>query len=93
LNFDNIFNSIITLFILSTQEGWPDYIFNFVDANRFSVDGENQGPEKDSNRLFMLYFLVFIFIGAMFLINLFIGVVQLNYHLAEKAAKSKFLTE
>ena len=76
MNFDNIFNAIITLFILSTQEGWPDYLFYFVDADKISPDGENQGPEKDSNRLFMLYFLVFIFIGAMFLINLFIGVVS-----------------
>lgn len=41
MNFDNIFNSIITLFILSTQEGWPDYLFDFVDANKFSADGEN----------------------------------------------------
>ena len=41
----------------------------------------------------MLYFVIFIFIGSMFLMNLFIGVVQLNYHLADKAAKNKFLTD
>ena len=50
-------------------------MFNFVDADKFADDGENLGPDKDSNRLFMLYFMVFLFIGSMFLINLFIGVV------------------
>ena len=41
----------------------------------------------------MLYFVVFILVGTLFLVNLFVGVVQLNYLLADKAAKSKFLTE
>ena len=68
-------------------------MFNFVDATKLGDDGENLGPEKDGNRLFMLYFMVFLFIGSMFLINLFVGVVQLNYHIADKAAKSKFLSE
>jgi len=60
-------------------EGWPNYVFNFVDANIISDSGENLGPEKDGYKLFMLYFMVFIFVGSMFLINLFTGVIQLNY--------------
>lgn len=40
-----------------------------------------------------LYFVVFIFVGSMFLLNLFIGVVQLNFMLAESAAKNKYLTD
>lgn len=50
-------------------------MFNFVDADKIAPDGENLGPEKDGNRLFMLYFLVFLFVGSMFLMNLFVGVV------------------
>lgn len=61
--------------MLSTVEGWPNYVFFFVDANKIGNDGENLGPEMNSNRLFMLYFMAFLFIGSMFLINLFIGVV------------------
>jgi len=37
----------VTLFVLSTVEGWPNYVFNFVDANIISDSGENLGPEKD----------------------------------------------
>ena len=93
INFDDIFQSIVTLFVLSTFEGWPNYVFNFVDADKIGDDGENLGPEMNGNRFFMLYFMFFMFIGSMFLINLFVGVVQLNYQLVNKAAKSKFLTE
>lgn len=27
LNFDNIFTGMLTLFVLATQEGWPDYMW------------------------------------------------------------------
>jgi hypothetical protein len=37
--------------------------------------------------------MVFIFVGSLFLINLFIGVIFLNYRLAEKKAKDEALTD
>lgn len=63
------------MFVLSTMEGWPNYIFDFVDADNIADDGENLGPEEGGNKLFMLYFIVFILVGTLFLVNLFIGVV------------------
>jgi len=27
INFDNIFNTYTSLFVLSTLEGWPDYMY------------------------------------------------------------------
>ena len=27
INFDNIISSFVSLFVLSTLEGWPDYLF------------------------------------------------------------------
>ena len=68
---------MLTLFILSTIEGWPNYMYIFVDA-------DEKGPLKDNNTWMIIYFLVFIIIGSMFLLNLFIGVIFLNYHIAEK---------
>ena len=32
-NFDNIFNSLITIFILSTQENWNNIMYYSMDAN------------------------------------------------------------
>jgi len=50
INFDDILQSTVTLFVLSTFEGWPNYVFNFVDINKFSDDGENMGPEMNGNK-------------------------------------------
>jgi len=32
MNMDNILNALVTLFVLSTLEGWPDYMYDFIDA-------------------------------------------------------------
>lgn len=77
---------MVSLFVLSTGEGWPDYLFNFIDASE-------SGPVFDSNPYMFAYFVVFIFVSSMFMMNLFVGVIFLNYHIAEKAAKNIFLTE
>lgn len=77
---------MLTLFVLSTLEGWPNYLFYFIDAS-------SEGPVKDNYPLMILFFVVFIFVGSMFLLNLFIGVIFLNYRLAEHAAKNKYLTD
>ncbi len=77
---------MVVLFILNTQEGWPDYVWWFVD-------GTENGPIKDNNTYFMLYFVAYLFIGSMFLINLFVGVIFLNYHIAINKAKNAFLTD
>lgn len=79
MNMDNILNALVTLFVLSTLEGWPDYMYNFIDA------GYDQftGPIKDNNPEIFYFFMIFIFIGALFLINLIIGVLFLNYRIAD----------
>lgn len=40
---DNILESILVLFNLVTQEGWPDIMFLFVDNNDAS-----SGPHKNN---------------------------------------------
>jgi hypothetical protein len=42
-NFDNVLQALVTLFIISSLEGWPDIMYNAVDAT--SVD---QAPEKNN---------------------------------------------
>lgn len=31
-NFDNVYEAMVTLFIISTLEGWPDIMYQGVDA-------------------------------------------------------------
>jgi hypothetical protein len=36
---------------------------------------------------------LFIFIGSIFLTNLFVGIIKLNYEIADEASKNKFLSD
>jgi hypothetical protein len=76
---------MVTLFVLSTLEGWPDYMYTFIDA-------DDNYPKKDNQLQYSWFFVVFILIGSLFLMNLFIGVILVNYHIAEEFSKHKFLT-
>jgi voltage-dependent calcium channel L type alpha-1D len=76
---DNIMTSMLTLYVLSTFEGWPTYL-------TWYQDGSATGPIRNSNSIFVLYFIFFMFIGTWFLMSLFTGVLSLNYQLAEKKA-------
>jgi len=77
---------MLSLFILSTIEGYPSYMYELVDA-------DDNGPNLDNSEYMIAYILVFILLGSMFLLNLFLGVIFLNYHIAEKKAKHKYITD
>ena len=72
---------MLTLFILSTQENWPDIMYHMADSN-----DPSEGPLPGANAAFAYIFLVvFLIIGSYFLINLFVGVIFLNFTRAQKA--------
>ena len=70
MNFDNIGTAMVTLFVISSREGWEQSMLRAID----STDVE-QGPTFGNNPLQCLFFIVFMFIGSFFLINLFVGVI------------------
>ena len=41
MNFDNIINGMITLFVFSTLENWPEFMYDFMDAS-------DSGPIKNN---------------------------------------------
>lgn len=73
-NFDSVPHSMLTLFIISTLEGWPDIMYQAVDATNI-----DQGPELNAAPYNAYFFVIFIFIGSFFFLNFFIGVIFLNY--------------
>lgn len=76
---------MLTLFVLSTIVNWPDFLLYFIDAGP-------DGPIKDNNPEFFWFFLFFILIGSILLINLFIGVILVNFHIAEESARDSNFT-
>ena len=68
-----------TLFIVSSLEGWPEIMYHGVDSTDIGT-----GPQQDATPAMAYYFVIFIFIGAFFFVNLFVGVMFLNYKEAKK---------
>lgn len=82
-NFDNTYEAIKTLFILSSLENWPVLMYRAMDTT--DVD---RALETNSNPAAALYFLVFVLLGSYFFMNLFIGVVFEKFQLAKKSESS-----
>jgi hypothetical protein len=74
-NFDNIFQAMLTMFVLSSLECWPDIMFQGVDATDF-----DKAPKKDMNPAAALYFMVFITVVVFFFMNLFVGIIFMKFH-------------
>ena len=84
-NFDNSINGLIFLFELTTQENWPSLAYQGVDCT--DVD---QGPEKNSQWYYAYFFVFFLFISSMFLLNLFVGVMFLKFTKVQKHETASF---
>ena len=74
MSFDNIGEAMLTLFEMSTTEGWTAVMYDGVDA----VD-VGKAPKRDHNELMTLFFVGFMIVGSFFIINLFIGIILDNF--------------
>ena len=73
-SFDNIAFAMLTLFEMSTTEGWVAVMWSGVDAT-----GIESSPVKENQIFWVLFFMLFIIVGSNFLLNLFVGVVINKY--------------
>ena len=88
-NFDNIFTSSLILFEMAGMEGWPDVMYAGVDAVSPGL-----APVRDNNEWNALFFILWIIVGGMFLINLFVGVIVDTYtDVKEEEDGSKLMTD
>lgn len=73
-NFDNVFQAMMTLFVVMTFEGWPGILENAIDSTK--VD---QGPVEDNRPWVAVYFVIYIIIIAFFMVNIFVGFVIVTF--------------
>ena len=66
---------MLTLFEMMTTEGWLNVMYQGVDTT-----GINMQPKENENWLWVIYFIGFMVVGSMFVINLFVGVVIDNFN-------------
>lgn len=76
-NFDNVANGMITLFTVATLEGWPDLMYKYTD-----MTGVETGPKPADSPINAYFWVGFVFIGAFFFMNLFVGVLFMNFEAA-----------
>lgn len=88
LNFDNIFEAVVSLFTLANRVGWVDLMFRAVGSA-----GIDKEPIENNRPQFMLFFFVFIIVASFFVLNLFVGIVISTYNREkEKQGKDFLLT-
>merc|ERR1719174_2226676 len=76
-HFNNILDSWVSLFEISTTEGWVDMMYAAVDSR-----GPMKEPRRDSGPVLgCSIFIAFIMVGTFFVLNLCVGVIINNYHI------------
>ncbi|CAE7641000.1 NaCP60E [Symbiodinium pilosum] len=81
-NFDNLLVGTISLFEISTTEGWVDVMLAAVDSR-----GPYLQPRRDANEFIgSLLFVAFMLIGSFFVLNLCVGVIIDNYNKQKSAS-------
>ncbi|XP_057305572.1 sodium channel protein 1 brain-like isoform X3 [Hydractinia symbiolongicarpus] len=79
VNFDNALNGFLPLLQVATFEGWIEVMRDAVDATKI-----DEQPVRENNFVAYFYFVIFIIIGAFFILNLFISVIIDNFYRLKK---------
>ncbi|XP_068915162.1 voltage-dependent T-type calcium channel subunit alpha-1G-like [Tenebrio molitor] len=74
-NFDDLGQALMSLFVLSSRDGWVNIMYNGLDAV-----GLDQQPVINYSEWRLLYFISFILLVGFFVLNMFVGVVVENFH-------------
>jgi hypothetical protein len=73
-NFDHIGRSMLSLFQVSTGDDWADVMYAAIDAA-----GHERAPIRDHRPEVGVFFVVFYIISNFFMLNLFIGIIIVNF--------------
>nr|XP_032828240.1 voltage-dependent L-type calcium channel subunit alpha-1D-like [Petromyzon marinus] len=73
-NFDDVLSGMLTLFTVSTFEGWPGLLYKAIDSR-----GEDLGPAHNHRLAVSIFFIVYIIIIAFFMMNIFVGFVIITF--------------
>ncbi len=74
---------------MATTSGWQNILFTSINA--YEIDYE---AVKDYNRVWIIFFILFIVVGSFFMLNLYVGVVISTFNREkDKAGANKLLTD
>ncbi|NWV35321.1 CAC1S protein, partial [Grantiella picta] len=73
-HFDNVFSAMMSLFTVSTFEGWPQLLYMAIDTN-----AEDSGPIYNYRVEIAMFFIIYIILIAFFMMNIFVGFVIVTF--------------
>jgi hypothetical protein len=73
-------DAMMTLFVVSSLEGWPDVMYQALD-----IVGIDKGPYPENDTAQAGFFILFILVGSFFFLNFIIGTLFLEYAKAKEA--------
>ncbi|XP_069011378.1 voltage-dependent T-type calcium channel subunit alpha-1I-like [Embiotoca jacksoni] len=82
-HFDNLFEALISLFVMYSKDGWVNIMYDGLDAV-----GVNQQPLMNYNQWMLLYFLSFM-VMSFFLLDMFIGVMVETFHQTQQRQRKE----
>jgi len=78
-SFDNIYDAFMVLFAVATGDSWENVLYCIVDA-----PGEaGEQPVRDQNRWAGMYLIFFVFVGQLFMLQLFVSVIIDSFNFAQ----------
>uniref|UniRef100_A0A0N4ZXQ4 Ion_trans domain-containing protein n=1 Tax=Parastrongyloides trichosuri TaxID=131310 RepID=A0A0N4ZXQ4_PARTI len=83
-NFDNLGQALMSLFVLSSKDGWVSIMYQGIDAV-----GVDMQPIENHNEWRMIYFISFLLLVGFFVLNMFVGVVVENFHKCKEALEAE----
>jgi voltage-dependent calcium channel L type alpha-1D len=86
MNFDNVFEAMLALFVFATGEGWPDAMFEASD-----VVGINYNPKRNATAGNAMFFVLNVAVFQFFVMELFVGAIFENFMILKNEAKEKQL--
>uniref|UniRef100_A0A8C5R7N5 Voltage-dependent N-type calcium channel subunit alpha n=1 Tax=Leptobrachium leishanense TaxID=445787 RepID=A0A8C5R7N5_9ANUR len=73
-HYDNVLWALLTLFTVSTGEGWPNVLKHSVDAT-YEDQGPTPGFRMEMSIFYVVYFVVFPF----FFVNIFVALIIITF--------------
>ncbi|XP_018432281.1 PREDICTED: voltage-dependent L-type calcium channel subunit alpha-1S [Nanorana parkeri] len=73
-HFDNVLSGMMSLFTISTFEGWPELLYRAIDSHT-----EDMGPIYNYRIEIAIFFIIYIILIAFFMMNIFVGFVIVTF--------------
>ncbi|XP_062930030.1 probable voltage-dependent N-type calcium channel subunit alpha-1B isoform X1 [Mobula hypostoma] len=73
-HYDNVLWALLTLFTVSTGEGWPTVLKHSVDATE-----EDQGPSPSYRMEMSIFYVVYFVVFPFFFVNIFVALIIITF--------------